>query len=186
MQNKIQGMTENDPYVKDASGWLFTQVAPSGLNFDNLPSVKEPRCGEGRKRGRKSVERREQAARSHYAYECKFPVRFAAGRHLFVTHSRPYTAADSMEHTRVGPVFAVARLDFQFLFLSLLARTRPPYIPFLHSFSLRISERSRRPCTLPQLSATVISFGYFCPRIASPLYIAAALPCCTFLLIMQP
>lgn len=30
-----------------------------------------------------------------------------------------------------------------------------------------ISERPRRPCTLPQLSATVISHGYFC-RIAPP------------------
>jgi len=33
----------------------------------------------------------------------------------------------------------------------------------------RISERPRRPCTLPQLSATVISRGYFCSRIALPL-----------------
>lgn len=36
------------------------------------------------------------------------------------------------------------------------------------SFLPQISERPRRPCTLPQLSATVISRGYFCPRIAPP------------------
>lgn len=49
---------------------------------------------------------------------------------------------------------------------------RPPLANLLTSstsFPLpRISERPRRPCTLPQLSATVISRGYFCPRIAPP------------------
>ncbi|KYN15537.1 hypothetical protein ALC57_12238 [Trachymyrmex cornetzi] len=32
----------------------------------------------------------------------QIPICFAAGRHLFVTHSRPYTVADSMVHTRVA------------------------------------------------------------------------------------
>lgn len=107
-----------------------------------------------------------------------------AGIYLSRTHGRiqPRTVWNIRESALSSPLRALTSNSS----FSLLARTRPPYIPSLHSFSLRISERSRRPCTLPQLSATVISFGYFCPRIALPLYIAAALPCCTFLLIMQP
>lgn len=95
----------------------------------------------------------------------QIPVRFAAGRHLFVTHSRSYTAADSMEHTRV--VVSTSCLTSNSSFSS---ATSVPLAIRYPSFPSppQISKRPRRPCTLPQLSATVISLGYFCPRIAPP------------------
>lgn len=88
--------------------------------------------------------------------------------------------------------YAIRRLRVvphsQFLFLLGHLRVVLPFltIPIPSRFLLpRISERPRRPCTLPQLSATVISRGYFCSRIALPPSPHAAVAC-TFLLIMQP
>lgn len=74
--------------------------------------------------------------------------------------------------------------DFQsppFLSLSLATLARVQFLSLFYSprfLLLRISERPRLIVYLPQLSATVISLGYFCPytRAASITTVAAC--CC--------
>jgi len=99
------------------------------------------------------------ASRPHYAYECKFPfASLRAGIYLSRTRSR--IQSRTVWYIHESPFLHVVP-DFQFLFLlgHLRSCCYPPLANPSASFSLWISER---PCILPQLSATVISRGYFC------------------------
>lgn len=123
-----------------------------------------------RKDGGDSRQRR-LASRPHYAYECKFS--FASLRAgIYLSRTRGRIQSWTVRYIRESPFLHVVP-DFQFLFLlghlRAIARRPPLANPTPStSFLPQISERPRRPCTLPQLSATVISRGYFCPRIAPP------------------
>lgn len=101
-------------------------------------------------------------------------VRFAAGRHLFVTHSRPYTVADSTVQTRLA-VSARRGLTSNSSFSSATSaqsRDRPPLdnptlsLGFVPPFEFPSDLGDRVPCHnyLPPSSR----HGYFCLRIAPP------------------
>lgn len=128
--------------------------------------------------------RRQRGFSAALCVRMQIPVRFAAGRHLFVTHSRPYTAADSMEHTRSRRLHVVP--DFQFLFLlgHLRERARPPTLslsyplPPFASFSLEFPSDlgDHVPCHnyLPPSSRS----GTFVPADCTAAAVAVAAACC--------